>query len=98
VAPQLPPRAFDVVLARHVLFALPDPEEVLGRWIGLLRPAGRLVLVEGFWSTGAGLHATDVRRMLERHGRSAEVVPLGDREPLWGRPVDDERYLVVSAA
>ena len=55
--PPLPDGAFDVVLARHVLFALPEPEAVVGRWMRLLRPGGRLVLVEGFWSTGAGLHA-----------------------------------------
>ena len=38
---------YDVVLSRHVLWALPDPVEALRRWSALLRPEGRLVLVEG---------------------------------------------------
>lgn len=49
-----PPSAlgsFDVVLARHVLWAVQDPETTLARWIGLLRPQGRLVLIEGRWAT-----------------------------------------------
>ncbi|MEU4406114.1 class I SAM-dependent methyltransferase [Streptosporangium sp. NPDC023963] len=43
--------AFDVILSRHLLWTLPDPQEALRRWIGLLRPGGRLVLVEGRWAT-----------------------------------------------
>lgn len=43
--------SFDVVLSRHLLWTLPDPREALRRWIGLLRPGGRLVLVEGRWAT-----------------------------------------------
>lgn len=39
--------AYDVVLARHVLWMLPDVAAVLRRWVSLLRPGGRLVLVEG---------------------------------------------------
>ena len=45
--------AYDAVLARHVLWALPDPADALARWLGLLGPGGTLVLVEGHWSTGA---------------------------------------------
>ncbi|AHH96246.1 class I SAM-dependent methyltransferase [Kutzneria viridogrisea] len=37
---------YDVVLSRHVLTAQPDPLLALRRWIRLLRPGGRLVLVE----------------------------------------------------
>ena len=95
-APPLPAGAFDVVLARHVLFALPAPEAVLARWIALLRPGGRLVLVEGFWRTGVGLHAAELEGMLRRLREEAEVVPLSDRDALWGGPVHDERYLVLS--
>ncbi|HEX3784930.1 MAG TPA: class I SAM-dependent methyltransferase [Pseudonocardiaceae bacterium] len=46
---------FDVVLARHLLWTLPDPQAALGEWISRLRPGGRLVLVEGRWRrTGPG--------------------------------------------
>ena len=53
--PPLQPGRYDVVLSRHVLWAMPDPAAALIRWCGLLRPTGSLVLVEGRWSTGAGL-------------------------------------------
>ena len=38
--PPLRPGAYDVVLCRHVLWAMPDPAETLKRWIGLLAPEG----------------------------------------------------------
>ncbi|MEU6896323.1 class I SAM-dependent methyltransferase [Streptomyces sp. NPDC046557] len=40
---------FDVVLSRHVVWTLPDPEAALREWVARLRPGGRLVLVEGRW-------------------------------------------------
>lgn len=46
--PPVPP-GFDVVLARHVLWALPDPSAALDRWLALTTAAGRLVLIEGLW-------------------------------------------------
>lgn len=41
VAPPVGEQRFDVLLSRHVLWALPDPERVLRHWRGLLRPGGR---------------------------------------------------------
>ncbi|MFD9697446.1 class I SAM-dependent methyltransferase [Lentzea sp. NPDC059081] len=87
--------SFDVVLARHVLWALPDPAAAVGRWTRLLRPGGVLVLVEGRWSTGSGLTAAETRDLVLRVRDEAVVTPL-DGEALWGRPIEDERYLVVS--
>ncbi|MFD9366431.1 class I SAM-dependent methyltransferase [Streptomyces sp. NPDC060020] len=40
---------FDVVLSRHLVWTLPDPEAALRAWVTRLRPGGRLVLVEGRW-------------------------------------------------
>jgi SAM-dependent methyltransferase len=88
-------RPYDVVLCRHVLWALPDPGAALRRWVDLLAPAGRLVLVEGRWSAGGGLGAEELRRLVLRHRSEAEVLRLPD-PALWGRPIDDERYLLVS--
>jgi SAM-dependent methyltransferase len=93
--PPLEPGAYDVVLCRHVLWAMPEPAETLKRWIGLLAPGGRLLLVEGSWSTGAGLTAADTVGLVESAGRMAELRML--LEPAyWGREIDDERYLVIS--
>jgi ubiquinone/menaquinone biosynthesis C-methylase UbiE len=87
--------SFDCVIARHVLWALPDPELGLDRWLSLLRPDGRLALIEGRWSTGAGLTAERTVSLLADSGRTTTVTELTD-PALWGRPGDDERYLVLS--
>jgi SAM-dependent methyltransferase len=94
-APPLPAGTFDVVLSRHVLWALPDPSEALARWISLLRPGGRLLLVEGDWSTGAGLAADRTEALVREHRDSVSVRHLPD-PLLWGGPISDERYLVLS--
>ncbi|MET7422671.1 class I SAM-dependent methyltransferase [Dactylosporangium sp. NPDC005555] len=93
--PPFAPGTFDVVLVRHVLWAVPDPHATVGRWIRLLRRCGRLVLIEGRWDTGAGLSAAQCEALVRRHGRGAEVRPLRDAV-LWGKAVTDERYLLVS--
>jgi SAM-dependent methyltransferase len=93
--PPWPSATFDVVLARHVVWALPEPAVGMGRWLELLRPSGRLVLIEGRWWTGAGLAADELLDLVHAHGRKASITPLTDAE-LWGGPVTDERYLLVS--
>ncbi len=93
--PQLEGGAFDAVLCRHVLWALPDPRAALARWVDLLAPGGRLVLVEGSWSTGAGLTATETEGLVREHRSEVVVRHLVEPE-FWGREIDDERYLVVS--
>lgn len=95
-APPLAPAAYDAVLCRHLLWALPDPVAALRRWVDLLRPGGVVVLVEGFWSNAAGLHATDTLALLATAGRSGEVRVLDD-PAYWGHEIADERYLVRSA-
>ncbi len=93
--PGLVEGGFDVVLCRHVLWAMSDPGEALARWVRLLAPGGRLLLVEGRWWSDAGLTAEQTRALVLEHRRAAEVVVL-DAPALWGGPVEDERYLVVS--
>src|SRR4051794_12811555 len=92
--PPLREGAHDAVLCRHVLWALPDPRAALERWIALLKPSGRLLLVEGHWHTGSGLTAAQTTALLRDVGRDAEVHPLVD-PVYWGGPITDERYLVV---
>jgi len=95
--PPLDPSSYDVVFTRHVLWALPDQEAVVARWLRLLRPGGRLVLVEGRWFTGAGLTADRCRELVAAHHGEVTVEPLTDPR-LWGKPITDERYLLVSRA
>jgi SAM-dependent methyltransferase len=88
---------YDVVLGRHILWALRDPAEALRRWIALLRKRGLLVLVEGRWSTGAGLTSAECERLIGPLREEISITRLDD-QALWGRPITDERYLLVSRA
>ncbi len=104
--------AYDVVLARHLLWTLPDPHEALRRWVALVRPGGRLALVEGRWDTressspyaqGAeqlpwqgGVRAEDLVAALDPLVDRLEVHCLSGERALWGRDVEDERYAVVA--
>ncbi|WP_372728555.1 class I SAM-dependent methyltransferase [Nocardioides sp.] len=94
-APPLPPASYDVVLCRHVLWAMPDPADALARWIELLAPGGMLLLVEGRWSNEAGLRGAETVALVEATGRRATLRPLPEAI-YWGREITDERYLVVS--
>jgi SAM-dependent methyltransferase len=93
--PPLDAGAYDAVICRHVLWALPDQPAALERWIELLADGGLLLLVEGSWHTGAGLTAAATEELLRGAGRMPTTYPLLD-EVYWGGQITDERYLVVS--
>ncbi|MEU7741189.1 class I SAM-dependent methyltransferase [Nonomuraea sp. NPDC049158] len=102
---------FDAVLVRHLVWTLPAPEEALARWLDLLRPNGRLVLVEGRWQTSTssgtyttgspelpwlgGVTATRLSKALEPLANVVYTERLTD-PMLWGRPIHDERYVVIA--
>ncbi|MEU3984942.1 class I SAM-dependent methyltransferase [Streptomyces sp. NPDC026672] len=97
-APPVGEERYDVVLVRHVLWTLPDPARALRHWRGLLRPAGRFVLVEGVWGTvdPAGIPAARLTALLEPLTGHLRVERLSDDARLWGKEVEDERYAVVA--
>jgi ubiquinone/menaquinone biosynthesis C-methylase UbiE len=41
--------SYDLVIARHVIWVLPDPARGVQEWLRVLRPGGRLALIEGKW-------------------------------------------------
>ncbi len=47
-----PPAGFDAIVERHLVWTLPDPTRALGAWRAAA-PAGRLILLESLWGTGA---------------------------------------------
>ncbi|MCQ9133647.1 MULTISPECIES: class I SAM-dependent methyltransferase [Streptomyces] len=97
-APPVGEERFDVLLVRHVLWTLPDPARVLRHWRALLRPGGRLVLVEGVWGAVApvGIPADRLAALLAPLSDRVRVEPLSGDARLWGGPVTDERYAVVA--
>jgi len=93
--PPLHAGTYDIVLCRHLLWALPEPASAVLAWTGLLAPGGRLVLVEGHWGTGAGLRAQEAVEIVRQSRHQAEVTPLPEAV-YWGRTISDERYLLRS--
>jgi ubiquinone/menaquinone biosynthesis C-methylase UbiE len=93
--PGLSADRFDVVLARHVLWAMPDTGAALGQWARLLKPHGVLILIEGRWHTGAGMTAAQAEQAVRRHRAEVTMTPLSS-PLLWGSPITDERYLLTS--
>jgi len=94
--PQLSHQQFDVIICRHLLWALPEPEQVLQRWVEFLKQKGRLILIEGFWVTGAGLHAQEIIKMLPSSFINVSVKDLSDNPNFWGGNVTDERYAIIA--
>ncbi|MFE9599888.1 class I SAM-dependent methyltransferase [Streptomyces hokutonensis] len=96
--PPVGEQRYDVVLVRHVLWTLPDPARVLRHWRGLLRPGGRLVLIEGRWGTVSpvGIPADRLTELLAPVAGHVRVERLSDDPLLWGKTVADERYAVVA--
>jgi len=82
-AEQLPfaPGTFDLVISRHLLWTLPHPQAAIDEWIRVLRPGGRLVVVDGQFDVGVSAGSPASAHMSE------EYAAVGDRLPfLGGRP------------
>src|SRR5215467_8284720 len=81
-AEQLPfaPRSFDLVISRHVLWTLPHPQAAIGEWTRVLRPGGRLAVVDGqFDASGLG-RSSGIARASEEYAAIRDELPfLGGR-------------------
>ena len=94
--PQFASRQFDVILCRHLLWALPEPKQVLHRWVEFLKPQGRFLLIEGYWTTSAGLHANELSEMLPQTCTNILIQDLSNNPDYWGGTVTDERYALMA--
>jgi SAM-dependent methyltransferase len=76
--------SFDLVITRHVLWTLPHPEAAISEWIRVLRPGGRLAVIDGYSLVAPGEEQSYSAR------RSVEYAPIGDQLPfLMGKPQED---------
>ena len=79
-----PAGSFDLAISRHVLWTLPHPEAAIDEWIRVLRPGGRLVVVDGQFNPGFLVEPSQNARS------SAEYAAIGERLPfLGGRPREE---------
>ena len=73
-----PSESFDLAVSRHLLWTLPHPEAAIDEWVRILRPGGRLVVVDGQADLGARPGPQVDARL------SAEYAGIGDRLPFLG--------------
>lgn len=93
-APPLRAGSFDVVLARHVIWTLPNPTASMATWASLLDSDGRIVAVEGYWEE-TGFKAERLSQLLNPYFAAIDIIPLSSRRELWGKNVDDHRYALI---
>jgi SAM-dependent methyltransferase len=87
-----PPQSFDLVMSRHVLWTLPHPEAAIDDWIRVLRPGGRLAIVDG-----AQYDLATAPPQRENARTSAEYAAIGDQLPFYGGRPREEIEAVLRA-
>jgi ubiquinone/menaquinone biosynthesis C-methylase UbiE len=79
-----PGQSFDLAISRHVLWTLPHPEAAIDEWIRVLRPRGRLVVIDGRFNPNFLVEPSQNART------SSEYQAIGERLPfLGGRPREE---------
>jgi ubiquinone/menaquinone biosynthesis C-methylase UbiE len=81
--------SFDLVITRHVLWTLPHPEAAIDEWMRVLRPGGRLAVIDSQFDPS-------VLEPSPQNARSStEYAAIGDRLPfLGGRPQQEIEALL----
>lgn len=82
-APNLAAESFDVVISRHVLWTLPEPECAVQAWAALTPPSGAVIAIDGLWTAGGW-----TAQVLTRAGRAIATVRRSAPEGEHGYPVD----------
>lgn len=87
VAPDLEAGSADVLMNRHLLWTLREPEVAMANWRRILRPGGLVLSVDGFWFADEGPKDEGDPNVFDRHycpdTRAAlPFMPLDDVGPL----------------
>jgi len=69
--------SFDVVINRYVLWTLSQPEEAISEWHRVLKPGGRVIIIDGNWHTG-----TSLKKKLWR-ALASPLIMATERRNLW---------------
>ena len=84
------PASFDLLMSRHLLWTLAHPELAIDEWVRVLRPGGRLVIVDGQFDAGDVPPAGSARA-------SAEYAAVGEKLPFLGGRSRDDIAALLSA-
>jgi ubiquinone/menaquinone biosynthesis C-methylase UbiE len=106
--------SYDLIVERHVIWTLPHPEIALGAWRRLLRPGGRLIMIEGHWGSTeirdeynqiydclplfGGRPETEMAALVRARGFASVSVEPLMDPELWTKPPSHPRYLVTARA
>ena len=75
-----PANTFDVVINRHVLWTLPAPEKAIDEWKRVLKPGGKIVILDGNFKNSS------LYRKLWRYCLSVPLILITERKnPLHNR-------------
>jgi ubiquinone/menaquinone biosynthesis C-methylase UbiE len=104
----------DLIVERHVIWTLPHPETALDTWRRLLRPRGRLMMIEGYWGPAerpdeynriydrlplfGGRPEAEMAALVRAHGFASVGVKPLMDPELWTEPPGHPRYLVSARA
>jgi len=68
--------SFDVVINRHVVWSLPQPERAMAEWKRVLRSGGKLIIIDGNWGK-----TTPIIKKLWRFGAQLLILITEMRNP-----------------
>lgn len=106
-----PDDSYDLVTARHLIWTLPSPERAIEEWRRVIRPGGRIVLIEGHWDFDEtfegyeeihndlplydGRPPEELKAFLQEQGLETVEYELLEDPLLWGQKPNYEKYIMV---
>ncbi len=69
-------RSFDLVISRHLLWTLADPEAAINEWIRIMRLGGRVVVVDGQFDPTSAPPASENARSSREYAEIADKLPF----------------------
>jgi ubiquinone/menaquinone biosynthesis C-methylase UbiE len=79
-----PSGSFDLAISRHVLWTLPHPEAAIDEWMRVLRPGGRLAVIDSQFDPSV------LEKSPQNARTSAEYAGIGGQLPFLGGRARDE--------
>jgi ubiquinone/menaquinone biosynthesis C-methylase UbiE len=108
----LPEGAYDLIVARHLIWTLPHPADAVAEWTRLLKPQGRIALVEGQWENQdvkeeyeqirsrlpfyGGQPSEQLASFFRSKGLNEVAIQPLMEVALWGGMPKHPRYLVIA--